>query len=635
MFHTCFSILVVTRCYSQKHNRHLAMASEMSHLKLHVRCVIVFGLVLPWIGSYGQELPNRFQVEDLSWVNLYKATSLFPENQCAGSAIIHRAYGKCQGNLGIFIIPHKVIFHDGVRCGTEKSDEYMLLVPSERIANAQTAAFNNLLTLYAILAANERAINAFRVLNGIDPIYVGFELTRDRVCGTNVIPQNSVYLFITPGRNDINFGFAYLGRAELGMVVVRPDEQLCMYKQSRRLGPGQPEFGTPTPSPTATNYNLDHSLFIFDNMEGVPTCFPAHGIDAARPSLSPTSSITPTASFSSSISPSTSVTSTPTISNNAQTMSAIATVSSSAGQISADSSSTASASIQGLEQSQLATSSPSPTWTASATAVLGGTNLISPSNYSSTSGSPIAVISASQSAITTVTLSVSGSPVDTVTMTPSGIEQTSQPSVSPVNSSEPETLCFPTNATVELLTGAVVKMSELKVGDQVLVGERKFSPVIMFTHRDFNTWENFVGIQTSSKMKLVLSRSHYLPSGGTLKTAQELKVGDHVTLGDGNEDKVVSKWWITEQGLHNPHTLDGTIVVNGILTSTFTRAIAPICATGLLTPVRGLYRLGGSSWMIDTMLEVMQTFVMRVGHRIFQVKNRKFKEGINLKGKAE
>lgn len=610
--------------------------------------IIAFGVLLPWIVTRARGLSDRFNVANLSWVNLHKATALFVNDQCAGSTIIHRGFGKCQGNLGVFVIPHKLIFHDGVQCGTQNPDEYTILVPSERITNAQTAAFNNLLTLYAILAANERAINAFRVLDGIDPIYVGFELTSDRVCGSNIIPQNSIYLFIIPGRNDINFGFAYLGRAEMGMVLVRPDEQLCMYKQSRRLGPGQPAFETPTPSPSASEYNLDHSFFVFDNVEGIPTCFPAHGIDVARPSPSGTPSVSPSASHSSSIGPSMSVTATPTISIDVQTMSAAATVSSSASEFGGIPSSVATASLWASGQSQSIMSSSSPTWMSSGTPILGRSNIISPSNFASmsvsasTSVSATAVTSGSQAVSVTGTLSASESGTTSISVTPSGMEQTSAPSTSPPNNtSEPGALCFPTKATVQLSTGEVVTMGDLKVGDLVRVRKGMFSPVIMFTHREFDIWENFVMIRTLSKNKtLILSSSHYLYSGGVLKTAQEVQTGDNVTLEDGDEDEIDFKKWVIDRGLHNPHTLDGTIVVNGILTSTFTRAVAPVCATGLMTPVRGLYRLGGSSRIFGGILRTMQKLVMRVGQVLFEEQNKSVsKMGIwtrkKLRGRVE
>ena len=45
-------------------------------------------------------------------------------------------------------------------------------------------------------------------------------------------------------------------------------------------------------------------------------------------------------------------------------------------------------------------------------------------------------------------------------------------------------------------------------------------------------------------------------------------------------------------GLYNPHTMDGDIVVDGTVTSTYTAAVAPSLAHAVLWPVRMLYALG-------------------------------------------
>ena len=46
------------------------------------------------------------------------------------------------------------------------------------------------------------------------------------------------------------------------------------------------------------------------------------------------------------------------------------------------------------------------------------------------------------------------------------------------------------------------------------------------------------------------------------------------------------------QGLYNPHTMHGDIVVNGIRTSSYTAAINPILAHAALWPVRMLFSMG-------------------------------------------
>lgn len=57
----------------------------------------------------------------------------------------------------------------------------------------------------------------------------------------------------------------------------------------------------------------------------------------------------------------------------------------------------------------------------------------------------------------------------------------------------------------------------------------------------------------------------------------------------GIEDDIVSIERVTEIGLHNPQTLDGNIVVNGIVATTYTEAILPPIAEALLAPVRASY----------------------------------------------
>lgn len=46
-----------------------------------------------------------------------------------------------------------------------------------------------------------------------------------------------------------------------------------------------------------------------------------------------------------------------------------------------------------------------------------------------------------------------------------------------------------------------------------------------------------------------------------------------------------------ELGLYNPQTLDGRIVVNGIIASTYTTAVIPEAAHALLTPLRCLFNV--------------------------------------------
>jgi hypothetical protein len=54
----------------------------------------------------------------------------------------------------------------------------------------------------------------------------------------------------------------------------------------------------------------------------------------------------------------------------------------------------------------------------------------------------------------------------------------------------------------------------------------------------------------------------------------------------------VSHEW--KAGLFNPNTLHGDVVVNGVLTSTYTDSLAPSLWHAALWPLRGIYLAGAS-----------------------------------------
>ena len=135
-------------------------------------------------------------------------------------------------------------------------------------------------------------------------------------------------------------------------------------------------------------------------------------------------------------------------------------------------------------------------------------------------------------------------------------------------------------------------MSQLEVGDHVLVDANTYSEVYMFSHRYADFSGPFVAIQTASGEELMLTADHYLYINGKLAVASTVKIGDTVSKGDGTDAIVVSVSTETASGLYNPHTMNGDIVVNGIKTSTYTAAVEPSLAHSLLWPVRMLYSMG-------------------------------------------
>jgi hypothetical protein len=159
--------------------------------------------------------------------------------------------------------------------------------------------------------------------------------------------------------------------------------------------------------------------------------------------------------------------------------------------------------------------------------------------------------------------------------------------------SNPNSSCFPADAIVELFGGIFVTMSHLAVGDTVRVSRASFSKVILFTHSDESATTEFVRIETSSGQTLSASPGHYVYSNSKMIIASDVKEGDvmYDERPTGNLSTIVTVTKTSrerKQGLYNPHTIDGDIVVNGLRTSTFTAAISPLVGKLLLFPLKVL-----------------------------------------------
>lgn len=163
------------------------------------------------------------------------------------------------------------------------------------------------------------------------------------------------------------------------------------------------------------------------------------------------------------------------------------------------------------------------------------------------------------------------------------------------NQSAGQAACFPGSATVEVVGGYSVPISSLVVGDSVKTGVDTFSEVILFTHREKSSVNEFVSISTSCGETIALSGNHYLhvTALGRLVPASEVKAGDYLLLGSsGLSTAVLKSEVVRREGLYNPQTIDGNIVVNNIVASTYTTAIHPRLAhVALLAPVRWLYKM--------------------------------------------
>jgi len=153
--------------------------------------------------------------------------------------------------------------------------------------------------------------------------------------------------------------------------------------------------------------------------------------------------------------------------------------------------------------------------------------------------------------------------------------------------------CFPGDATVELENGLRVAMHDLQLGDRIRTADASFSEVYLFGHRMPDATADYLRIITDldDASSLRLSPGHYLPIDGVLKPAKEIRLHSVLTLGDGRKATVAAVVLEAARGVYSPITLQGDLVVDGVLVSSYTQALRPAVAHVLLAPVRAIYRL--------------------------------------------
>lgn len=176
--------------------------------------------------------------------------------------------------------------------------------------------------------------------------------------------------------------------------------------------------------------------------------------------------------------------------------------------------------------------------------------------------------------------------------------------------------CFPGSATIRKTGYGATLISHVNVGEQVLshwdsAGNAVYSEVILFTHQLPSVRETFVKIVTENGISVLLSEGHYVPvfsSRNSIAVEEEspvpdlnriqttkfivsksVKRGHKVMVDEGRLEQVrYVKFGIEGNGLYNLQTMSGSVVVNGIMMSTFTAAVPIPTAHALLAPLRVL-----------------------------------------------
>lgn len=129
--------------------------------------------------------------------------------------------------------------------------------------------------------------------------------------------------------------------------------------------------------------------------------------------------------------------------------------------------------------------------------------------------------------------------------------------------------CFAAEATVEVLNMGSVPMKEVRIGDMVGVAGGKFSEVYSFGHFEHEAKVKFLAIEVGLDAPLLITTDHLVLQGGVYAPASLVTVGSTLTLSNGEQVTVLSIKHILRKGAYAPFTKDGTIVVDGVVASSF------------------------------------------------------------------
>lgn len=138
-------------------------------------------------------------------------------------------------------------------------------------------------------------------------------------------------------------------------------------------------------------------------------------------------------------------------------------------------------------------------------------------------------------------------------------------------------------------------MRDLRVGQFVLVGSGLYSPVFLFTHRVPSGLFRFVQFHLADGRVLHMTADHVTYASGARAFARDVRVGDELHDASGARVRVAVVGVGLKQGLFNPQTLHGDIVVDGFRATTFTRTVPVPVAQAALAPLRLVYGLAGVS----------------------------------------
>ncbi|XP_071834680.1 uncharacterized protein [Apostichopus japonicus] len=158
--------------------------------------------------------------------------------------------------------------------------------------------------------------------------------------------------------------------------------------------------------------------------------------------------------------------------------------------------------------------------------------------------------------------------------------------------------CFAGSTKVSIKLRGNAKISNVKVGDEILVydenGHLFYDKVYLFSHAIEDESITFIRLKTSSGKELFISPGHLLPAGSLCRnvSATDISIGDIIFTLQNSEmtsDTVTSITYELCRGAYCPMTMHGTIVVNDVAASCYTTFFPARLAHVLLSPNRFLF----------------------------------------------
>lgn len=132
--------------------------------------------------------------------------------------------------------------------------------------------------------------------------------------------------------------------------------------------------------------------------------------------------------------------------------------------------------------------------------------------------------------------------------------------------------CYPTEATVIVEGKGGTSMGDLRVGDKVLASRDTFRTVYAFGHFDRQASLPYLQLHFEGHNDILeIYKNHMLFKQGHANavTANTIRKGDRLVLPNDDVAEVKKVDTVERKGLFLPLTNDGTLVVNGVLTSAY------------------------------------------------------------------